>query len=158
MLKRVDVVVEHDGCWTSHIPATARTINLEVYPHKDYLRSRILIDSPDKLLLNSMKAHKSIVKIIKIHKFHNGLYIDFLNKYKGSLAGLLYDNEVLILDNIIEGGKEKWSFVSSNKNLKEIISQIESLGKVHKMEITDFNPILYPSLTEWEKKSSYDSL
>jgi len=152
MLKRVDVVVEHDGCWTSHIPATARTINLEVYPHKDYLRSRILIDSTDKLLLNSMKTHKSIVKIIKIHKFRNGIYIDFLNKYKGSLAGILYDNEVLILNNVIEDGKEKWSFVASNKNLKEIISQIENLGKVHKREIADFNPILYPSLTEWEKK------
>jgi len=152
MLKRVDIVVDHDDCWTSHIPVTAHTINLEVYPHKDYLRSRILIDSPNKFLLNSMKAHKSVIKIIKINKFQNGTYVDFLNKYKGSIAGVLYDNEVLILDNVIEDGKEKWSFATSNKNLKEIISQIESLGKIHKMEITDFDPILYPSLTEWEKK------
>jgi len=152
MLKCVDIIVEHDNCWTSHIPLTAYTINLEVYLHKDYLRSRILIDSPNKSILNSMRSHKSVIKIIKIDKFQNGTYVDFLNKYKGSIAGVLYDNEVLILNNVIKDRKEKWSFVTSSKNLKEIISEIESLGKIEKVEITDFNPVLFPNLTECEKK------
>lgn len=152
MLKRVDIIVEHNDCWTSKVPVTAYTINLEVYPHKDYLRSRILIDSSDKSILNYMKEHKSVIKVIKADKFQNGTYVDFLNRYKGSIAGVLYDNEVLILNNVIKNGKEKWSFVISSKYLKKVIDEIESLGRINKIEIVDFDPILHPNLTEWEKK------
>ncbi|AGJ62204.1 helix-turn-helix domain-containing protein [Saccharolobus islandicus] len=153
LIKHVDIVVSHEDCWTSHMPFTAYTINLEVYPHKNYLRSRILIDSMENnVISNLMKTHRSVIKVMKVDRFKGGTYVDFLNKYKGSIAGVLYDKEVLILGNLIEGKDEKWSFVTSSKNLREILTEIESLGKVKRVETTDFNPILYPNLTEWEKK------
>ncbi|QGA54140.1 bacterio-opsin activator [Sulfolobus sp. E5-1-F] len=153
LIKHVDIVVNHEDCWTSHMPFTAYTINLEVYPHKNYLRSRILIESTeDKVISNLMKTHRSVVKVIKVDRFKGGTYVDFLNKYKGSIAGVLYDKEVLILGNLIKEKEERWSFVTSSKNLREILGEIKSLGKVNKVEITDFNPILYPNLTEWEKR------
>lgn len=152
MLKRVEVLINHEDCWTPHIPFTVYTINLEVYPHKNYLRSRILIDSTDKNILNLMKAHKSVIKIIKKDKFKGGTYVDFLNIYKGSIAGLLYDREVLILNNVIKDGMEKWSFIASSKDVREIINELRSLGKVVNFKVIDFNPIITPVLTEMEKK------
>ncbi|WP_338602247.1 helix-turn-helix domain-containing protein [Sulfolobus tengchongensis] len=152
MLKRVDIVVNHEDCWTSHMPFTAYTINLEVYPHKNYLRSRILVDSMDKAVPNLMRSHKSVVKVIKIDRFKGGTYVDFLNTYKGSVAGVLYDKEVLILGNVIKDKEEKWSFVTSSKNIREILKELGSLGKIVHAEIANFNPIFYPNLTEWEKR------
>lgn len=152
MLKRVDLLISHEDCWTSNMPYIAYTINLEVYPHKDYLRSRILIDSSDKNITKLMKSHRSIIKIISIDRFKGGTYVDFLNTYKGSIAGLLYDREVLILGNIIENEMEKWSFVTSNKNIKEIVNEAKNLGKVVDVKVTDYDPMLYPGLTDIEKK------
>jgi len=134
------------------MPYIAYTINLEVYPHKDYLRSRILIDSSDKNITKLMKSHRSIIKIVSIDKFKGGTYVDFLNTYRGSIAGLLYDREVLILGNIIENEMEKWSFVTSNKNIKEIVNEAKNLGKVVDVKVADYDPMLYPSLTDIEKK------
>lgn len=134
------------------MPHLAYTINLEVYPHKNYLRSRILIETEEKEIVKSMRNHKSVVKIINVYKYKDSIYVDFLNAYKGSIAGLLYDKEVLILGNTIKGGKEIWEFVTHSKNVREIVDELESLGKIRRLELYDFDPFISPELTEKEKK------
>lgn len=154
MLKKVEVLVEHEDCWTFHMPFNAYTINLEVYPHKNYLRSRILVENLDKDMVNSMKNHRSVVRLNKVSKFtnNNSYYIDFLNVYKGSITGILYDREVLILGNTITEKKEKWSFVTSSKSIREILDDIRNTSKVVDYKVTDYNPMLHPSLTDIEKR------
>lgn len=152
MLKKIYVTMEHEDCWTYQMPYQAYTINLEVYPHKNYLRSRILIESDDKNIVKSMRSHRSVVKIINAYRYKDSIYVDFLNVYKGSIAGVLYDKEVLIVANTIAGNKEIWSFVTHSKNLREITSELEGIGKVAELKAYDFDPFLSPELTDTEKK------
>lgn len=152
MLKRLYLEVIHEDCWTSKMPYLAYTINLEVYPHKNYLRSRILIESNHKDIVRSMRSHPSVVKVINAYKYKDSIYVDFLNVYKGSIAGLLYDKEVLILGNVIKDNKEIWTFVTQSKNITEIVNELEGVGKVDSLKVYDFDPFLYPELTEMEKR------
>ncbi|ARM75516.1 helix-turn-helix domain-containing protein [Acidianus manzaensis] len=152
MLKKAYITVEHEDCWTLHMPYDAYTVNLEVYPHKNYLRSRILVDTRDKEILNRMKSHHSILKVLNAYKFRDSLYVDFLNEYKGSIAGLLYDKEVLILGNTISNNRETWSFVTNSKNIREILKELESIGKITDIQISDFNLFLSPKLTKTETR------
>ncbi|BFH73798.1 helix-turn-helix domain-containing protein [Sulfurisphaera javensis] len=152
MIKKVDVRIVHEDCWTYSMPYNAYTLNLQVYPHKDYLRSRILIDTADKEAIKMMKNHKSVVKVVNINRFKDGYYVDFLNTYKGSVAGVLYDKEVLILGNKITENAEMWSFVTHNKNIHEIVEELKTLGKIEEVKVQDFNPLLNPGLTDMERK------
>ncbi|AWR96916.1 bacterio-opsin activator [Acidianus sulfidivorans JP7] len=152
MLKKVYIAVEHDDCWTAQMPINASTINLEVYPHKNYLRSRILIESKDREILNIMRSHHTILKILNTYRFKDSIYVDFLNKYRDSIAGLLYDNEVLILGNNISNGEEIWTFATSNKNIKQIIKEVENIGKIKDLRVFDLDLFISPDLTDIETK------
>jgi hypothetical protein len=48
--------------------------------------------------------------------------------------------------------------VSSNKNVNEIVSELESLGKVVGLKVNGFNSITHNGQTEIEKKSNHDDL
>ncbi|QIW23581.1 bacterio-opsin activator [Sulfolobus sp. S-194] len=152
MIKKVDVKIVHEDCWTHHMPYDAYTINLQVYPDKNYLRSRIMVNSTDKDTIKMMKDHKSVVKVMNISKLKDGYYVDFLNTYKGSIAGVLYDKEVLILGNKIKGNSELWSFVTYSKNLTELFEELRSLGKIEEIRTEDFNPSFTLDLTDMERK------
>ena len=152
MIKKVDVKIVHEDCWTHHMPYDAYTINLQVYPDKNYLRSRIVINSTDKDAIKLMKDHKSVMKIISINKLRDGYYVDFLNTYKGSIAGVLYDKEVLILGNKIKGNSELWSFATYSRNLNELLEELKSLGKIEEVKTEDFDPSFTLDLTEMERK------
>ncbi|BDC18284.1 helix-turn-helix domain-containing protein [Acidianus sp. HS-5] len=151
MLKKVKVTVKHEDCWTSQVQFTARTLNLQVYPNKDYLRSRITIDTANRSVINEMNRCKGILKINKIIPNQNKMLIDFLNIYKGSIAGILYDYEVLILKNEIVDRKEKWTFVAPRLSVREIVNEIKGIAKVEDVKSEDYtlNGI---SLTDMEKR------
>lgn len=152
MLKKVYVTLEHEDCWTFHMPYLTHVVDLDVYPQKNYLRARILIESNDKEIIKSMRSHRSVVKVIDAYKHRYSIYVDFLNIYKGSVSGLLYDKEALILGNTIMRNTEIWGFVTHNKNIREIINEIKSMGKIVDLKVYDFNPFSYPQLTDIEKK------
>ncbi|MEM1627094.1 MAG: helix-turn-helix domain-containing protein [Sulfolobaceae archaeon] len=158
-LHKIKVLVNHEDCWTSNVNSVEylQTINLQVYPDKNYLRSRIILNKDDyvKLLLREMKRHKSIINVNNVWKFEeksNYYIIDFLNVYKGSIAGYLYDEQVLFLGNIITFGKEEWTFVTPTDQTSEVVNGLNSLGKVEKVIIKDFKPSLLPNLSEIELK------
>lgn len=149
MLKKVHLVLEHQGCWTKSSLWTARTINLEVYPEKGYLRSWILSSDPN--LAAKMRMEPSVKRINKVYRSKGEVIIDFLNVYEGSVAGLLYSKEVLVLGNYNADGREVWSFVVGKNALSELRKEIAPLGKVVDMRVEDFLPS-FPNLTETERK------
>ena len=151
MLKKVSVIVQHEDCWTSQVPFRAKTLNLQVYPNKNYLRSRITIDSLNKDIINEMGKCKGVIKINRIVPSQDTVLVDFLNVYKGSIAGILYDYEVLILGNEIREGKEKWIFVAPRLSIKEIVDEIKNVGKVEDVKIEEYR-LNEVSLTDMEKK------
>ncbi|MFP3233988.1 MAG: helix-turn-helix domain-containing protein [Sulfolobaceae archaeon] len=151
MLKKVTITVEHDDCWTSQVPFKARTLNLQVYPTKHYLRSRILIDSSNLEIVKEMNKCKGVLKVNKVISSQNKTLVDFLNVYKGSIAGILYDYEVLILDNEIRDGKEKWTFVAPRLSVSEIVNEIKNVSKINQVRSEEYKPSTL-SLTDMERK------
>ncbi|MDT7873689.1 MAG: helix-turn-helix domain-containing protein [Sulfolobaceae archaeon] len=151
MLKKVTITVEHDDCWTSQVPFKARTLNLQVYPTKHYLRSRILIDSSNLEVVKEMSKCKGVLKVNKVISSQNKTLVDFLNVYKGSIAGILYDYEVLILDNEIRDGKEKWTFVAPRLSVSEIVNEIKNVSKINQIRSEEYKPSTL-SLTDMERK------
>ena len=151
MLKKVTITVEHDDCWTSQVPFKARTLNLQVYPTKHYLRSRILIDSSNLEVVKEMSKCKGVLKVNKGISSQNKTLVDFLNVYKGSIAGILYDYEVLILDNEIRDGKEKWTFVAPRLSVSEIVNEIKNVSKINQVRSEEYKPSTL-SLTDMERK------
>ncbi|PVU68023.1 bacterio-opsin activator [Sulfolobus sp. SCGC AB-777_G05] len=151
MLKKVTITVEHDDCWTSQVPFKARTLNLQVYPTKHYLRSRILIDSSNLEVVKEMSKCKGVLKVNKVISSQNKTLVDFLNVYKGSIAGILYDYEVLILDNEIRDGKEKWTFVAPRLSVSEIVNEIKNVSKINQVRSEEYKPSTL-SLTDMERK------
>jgi len=151
MLKKVTITVEHDDCWTSQVPFKARTLNLQVYPTKHYLRSRILIDSSNLEVIKEMSKCKGVLKVNKVISSQNKTLVDFLNVYKGSIAGILYDYEVLILDNEIRDGKEKWTFVAPRLSVSEIVNEIKNVSKINQVRSEEYKPSTL-SLTDMERK------
>jgi len=151
MLKKVTITVEHDDCWTSQVPFKARTLNLQVYPTKHYLRSRILIDSSNLEVAKEMSKCKGVLKVNKVISSQNKTLVDFLNVYKGSIAGILYDYEVLILDNEIRDGKEKWTFVAPRLSVSEIVNEIKNVSKINQVRSEEYKPSTL-SLTDMERK------
>jgi len=151
MLKKVTMTVEHDDCWTSQVPFKARTLNLQVYPTKHYLRSRILIDSSNLEIVKEMSKCKGVLKVNKVISSQNKTLVDFLNVYKGSIAGILYDYEVLILDNEIRDGKEKWTFVAPRLSVSKIVNEIKNVSKIDQVRSEEYKPSTL-SLTDMERK------
>ncbi|MCG3109322.1 hypothetical protein L3N51_01612 [Metallosphaera sp. J1] len=149
VLKKVTIGVIHDGCWTSETEERAITMNLEVYPDKGYLRSWLV--SPSRELGKRMASHRSVKKLNRVYVNRGDTLLDFLNVYEGSIAGLLYSKEVLILGNYNERGTEFWTFVTGSGTLSELKGELSSLGKIVRIEVEDFSPS-YPYLTEMERK------
>ncbi|BCU71556.1 helix-turn-helix domain-containing protein [Stygiolobus caldivivus] len=151
MLKKVTVTVRHEDCWTSQVPFRAKTISLQVYPNKHYLRSRIMIDLNDPDVVKEMGKCKGVMKVNKVMPNRDKTLVDFLNVYKGSIAGILYDYEVLLLDNEIREGKEIWTFVVPRLSIREIVNEIKNVSKVGEVKIDDYTPSnVY--LTDMERK------
>lgn len=155
MLKRVKLEMWHENCWSSKIPYSTYTIDREVYPHKNYVRKRMVIETSDKEVLKYLRSHPRIVKIVNVWKSKDGLYVDFIDSYKGSIAGIFYDKEVLILGFNIREGREVWDFVINNKSMSEIINDLQSAGKIVNLKVYDFDPFLSPGLTDTEKRILY---
>ncbi|EHP70149.1 MAG: helix-turn-helix domain-containing protein [Metallosphaera yellowstonensis] len=149
MLKKVNLTLEHEGCWTESSNETVRTINLEVYPDKGYLRSWILSSEPN--LAERMAREPTVKRVNKVYSSRGEVIVDFLNVYEGSVAGLLYSREVLILGNYNVGGREVWSFVAGKNALSELRREISSLGRVVDMRVEDYLPS-FPNLTEMERR------
>lgn len=149
MLKRVKVTLVHEGCWTSSLNfSDTYTINYSVYPEKGYLRSRIIVPKTLKKEVLKMKEHKAIKKINHIQAIDSSILVDFLNVYKDSIAGFLYDNEVLFISNEIDKGKEIWDFVTTKTKINEIIDGLSSMGKITDIKIKNcqrFRPQLSSS-------------
>lgn len=152
MLKRIRIVMAHEDCWSSKIPYSAYTIDREVYPHKNYVRKRMIIESTDKTILKYMRSHPRILKIVDVYKNRDSFYVDFLDMYKGSIAGLLYDKEALIVGFNIREGQEIWDFITHSKTIREILNEFENVGKIIDLRIYDFDGFLYPELTPNEKR------
>ncbi|AWR98511.1 helix-turn-helix domain-containing protein [Metallosphaera hakonensis] len=148
-LKRVTVGVRHEGCWTSEVKDGTVTINLEVYPDRGYLRSWLISSSRE--LRTKMREHKSVRKVNRVYETRESTLLDFLNVFHGSVAGLLYSREVLILGNYNRGGEEFWTFVTTGSAMNEILNELSSLGKITTVSEEDYVPY-FPSLTEMERR------
>ncbi|AWR95777.1 helix-turn-helix domain-containing protein [Acidianus brierleyi] len=152
LLNRVKVTIIHEGCWTN-LPSLRDiyTINYNVYPEKGYLRSRIIVPKGLRKEVLKMKNYDSIKKINHIHSVDSTILVDFLNTYKDSIAGYLYDNEVLFLGNMIGNGKETWDFITTKNKVNEIINGLSSMGKIVDVKIKDC-PRLIPQLSSSQLK------
>jgi len=152
LLNRVKVTIIHEGCWTN-LPSLRDiyTINYNVYPEKGYLRSRIIVPKGLRKEVLKMKNYDSIKKINHIHSVDSTILVDFLNTYKDSIAGYLYDNEVLFLGNMIGNGKETWDFITTKNKVNEIINGLSSMGKIVDVKIKDC-PRFIPQLSSSQLK------
>lgn len=136
LLNRVKVTLVHDECWTSEAGLEdVYTINYDVYPEKGYLRSRIIVPKGLRKEIVKIKEHKSIKKINHISSLNSVILVDFLNNYKGSVAGFLYDNEVLFIGNQISNGKETWDFITTKNKTNDIVNGLSSMGKIVDIKI-----------------------
>ncbi len=149
LLNRVKVTLAHEGCWTNNLDFyDTYTINYNVYPEKGYLRSRIVAPKTLKKEVLKMKEYKNIKKLNHIEVIDSSILVDFLNTYKDSIAGFLYDNEVLFINNEIDKGREIWDFVTTKTKVNEIIDGLSSMGKIINIKIKScprFLPQLSPS-------------
>lgn len=121
------ISVQHEGCWTSNLgDVDASTVNYQVYPERDYLRSRITVYPKDKSVVLRMKRSRGVLKINKATSYGDVYFVDFLNRYRDSLAGWLYDKEVMFLFNRIWRGTETWGFVIPRDRVSEILGEVSS--------------------------------
>jgi predicted DNA binding protein len=148
LLKKAIIAINHDGCWTENTKGSVKTINLEVYPEKGYLRSWVITSD---LEVKKLMRGGGVKRINGVYKSRRGTVVDFLNVYKGSVAGLLYSKEVLLLNNYNLGGNEVWSFVVGRGAISELRKELSSMGKISNIEVQDFEPC-FPILTDMEKK------
>ncbi|QKQ99411.1 bacterio-opsin activator [Metallosphaera tengchongensis] len=152
-LKLMTVSVQHEDCWTSEVrEVEASTLNYQVYPERNYLRSRIIFQNGGKSVLNKFKKSAGVIGVNKVVQQDGLFLVDFLNQYKGSMAGLLYDMEVMIIYNRIFGGIESWSFALTKDRISEVLREISSHGKVVDYVVDDFRMSLGPRLSPSEKK------
>lgn len=152
MLKKVTVTIEHEDCWTEEIPYQSITLGLSVYPDKNYLRSKLIVRSTSKNIFAMMKRNKNVIRINKFRQVENSTFIDFYNIYKGSIAGYLYDNEVIILGNENKEKNETWVFLTYEDQVREIVNSLKDFGKVKKVVESGFNLLTNPDLTEIERR------
>ncbi|BCS94316.1 hypothetical protein L3N51_01057 [Metallosphaera sp. J1] len=153
-LKVMTISVQHEGCWTSNLDdVDASTVNYQVYPERDYLRSRITVYPKDKSVVLRMKRSRGVLKINKATSYGDVYFVDFLNRYRDSLAGWLYDKEVMFLFNRIWRGTETWGFVISRDRVSEILSEVSSYGKLVNYSVEDFKLDLGPRLSPAERRA-----
>ncbi|QKQ99011.1 bacterio-opsin activator [Metallosphaera tengchongensis] len=149
-LKKVTITLKHEDCWTSDIEDRTVTLNLEVYPEKGYLRSWLL--APSGKFGREFRGHNSVKKVNRVLEAKEYSLIDFLNIYEGSVAGILYNMEVLILGNYNVAGEETWSFVTGKTTLNEVRGMLSSIGEVSAFLVEDYLP-KFPFLTDMERRA-----
>ncbi|EHP68491.1 putative DNA binding protein [Metallosphaera yellowstonensis MK1] len=153
LIKLMTVSVQHEGCWTSVLEdIDAITLNYQVYPEKDYLRSRLLLPSQGKEVALRMKRLPGILRINKVSIHEDQVLVDFLNKYRDSLAGYLYDKEVLFVNNRIGKGMETWSFALPRDSVNEVLKGFSEFGRVMNYTVEEFKPKVSPRLTPSENR------
>ncbi|AEB94565.1 MULTISPECIES: helix-turn-helix domain-containing protein [Metallosphaera] len=153
-LKVMTISIQHENCWTSELEdLEAITMNYHVYPDKGYLRSRIVINAGDRSVVGKMRNSQGVVKVNKVTTYNDVNFVDFLNRYRGSIAGLLYDMEVMFLFNKIRRGVETWSFVISRDRTSEVLRSLSSQGKLLDYTIDDYKLQLGPNLSQAEKRA-----
>jgi predicted DNA binding protein len=74
-----------------------------------------------------------------------------LNNYKNSIAGFLYDNEVLFIGNEISNGKEIWDFITTKNKINDIVDGLSSMGKIVDIKIKNC-PRFIPQLSSSQLK------
>ncbi|AHC52318.1 bacterio-opsin activator [Sulfolobus acidocaldarius SUSAZ] len=148
-LNRVKVLIAHDKCWTSSVDLSGYTINYHVYPEKGYLRARVIFPSSRKNELSKMKRakDKGILRILQVNQFDSDIYVDFLNTYRNSIAGLLYDYETLFLRNELREEKELWDFITTSTAVNEIIDQLNSHGELIETKVDQVDDMFFPYLS-----------
>ncbi len=152
-LVKVRVNLIHDDCWTSELNMYKTfTINYSVYPNKGYLRSRIIVPKELKQEVQKMKESKGILKVEHVQEMDKYILVDFLNRYNNSIAGYLYDNEVMFISNKIEGLREIWEFIAPRSRIREIIEGLKGLSKVENVEKSEVKIDFFPNLTETQLK------
>jgi predicted DNA binding protein len=138
------VLVRHEDCWTSRNNHAGRTLALNFYPDRGYLRSIIHFTEPTKIQGNG------VIRIIESKKVNHGYIIDFLNTYNDSIAGLLHKSGAFIIYNEVFQQKELWVFLTYRYSLNEIDSLFKTSGEVVTSHTQVFNPP--PLLTQEELK------
>ncbi|AWS00671.1 bacterio-opsin activator [Metallosphaera hakonensis JCM 8857 = DSM 7519] len=148
------ISVQHQGCWTSDLDnVDASTLNYQVYPDRDYLRSRITLYPKDRAIISRMRKSNKILRINKVTSYNDVYFIDFLNRYRDSLAGWLYDKEVMFLFNRIWRGIETWGFAVTSDRTSEILREVSSYGKLMSYTLDDFKIDLGPRLSPAERRT-----
>jgi len=138
------VLIEHEDCWTSKNNHTGKTVAINFYPDRGYLRSVIHFAEPTKIQGNG------VIRIIEAKKVNHGYIIDFLNVYNDSIAGLLHKSGTFIIYNEVFRQKEFWVFLTYRYSLNEITSLLKTSGNVVASHTQIFNPP--PLLTREEFK------
>jgi predicted DNA binding protein len=142
--------IYHEGCWTSLVNLEdSITLNYNVYPEKNYFRLFLLVPLINRNELKKMPKMPGIIKLNKITEYKNYFLIDFLNKYKESMGGYLYDKEVLFLNNVLRSSMEIWEFALHKDLVNEVINDLKSYGKIVEVKVEDFDPY-FPNLSEAE--------
>ncbi len=138
------VLIEHENCWTSKNNHAGRTVAINFYPDRGYLRSVIHFTEATKIQGNG------VIRIIEAKKVNHGYIIDFLNVYDDSIAGFLHKSGAFIIYNEVFRRKEFWVFLTYRYSLNEIESFLKSNGKIVVIHTQIFNPP--PFLTRDELK------
>ncbi|EZQ04923.1 bacterio-opsin activator [Candidatus Acidianus copahuensis] len=153
-LTTVKVSLTHEDCWTSQLNfVDTFTVNYFVYPERGYLRSTISVPKELRVEVMKMKNSEGVKSVLHVHDMGQRLLVDFINRYKDSIAGFLYDQQVLFLKNTIENGVENWEFVTPRSKAREIIKGLESFGDVRKVIKSDNSINFLPELSDAQIKA-----
>ncbi|BCU66826.1 bacterio-opsin activator [Sulfolobales archaeon HS-7] len=147
--KLVYLQIEHEGCWTREVDVKSRTLQMWVYPQKGYLRTRVIFFKGNRDLIRSLKTNRNILKVNGFFELRNAIIVDMLNVYRGSVAGLLYDNEVMLISNEQNDDKERWKFVTENSRISQIKESLYQMGDFV-LNYVDYEPTIPGVLNDVE--------
>ncbi|BCS93551.1 helix-turn-helix domain-containing protein [Metallosphaera javensis (ex Sakai et al. 2022)] len=136
-LKRVDMNVFHEDCWTSYIEESViESLGRVYYPEDNKIRVFMLMNKKDLEKIFMLNGTK-IKKVNNISRLNNKFLVDMIVGYRGSILEIFNMNNVLALNMSNVGGREKWSFLGYEYQISRVISDLRGSAKIESYTISD---------------------
>lgn len=138
--KLVTMDVLHDGCWSSYMNSgEVKSLGRVIYQDKNLVRAIVMVDKKTFKFLKQQRDRGNIKDIINVRQYNNFILVDIIEKFSGSILSILQHNDVLILDVNKKQGLEKWRFIGYEYQIHRIINEVSEVGRIKKMETSDFD-------------------
>ncbi|QGA68969.1 bacterio-opsin activator [Sulfolobus sp. E11-6] len=139
--KLVNIRILHSGCWTSFIDDhLVKSLGRSYQPEDGTIRSLVIVNSGSMKVLMNLKNEGKIKDIINIYRYGNNYIADIIQDYNNSVLSVLNKYDAVVLNTVKVKKRELWSFVTYEYKVPKIINDLNRIGVVEKVKISDYDP------------------